>query len=1178
MELTAACGVAALALFVAGFIWAGFNPVQRYLSPLRQFPGPAPLPFLGNLVSIATRDLTAYLSDCRTAYGGVFKIWFGNQPWVCVADPDLIRRVAYRVLSRPFSPTDAIHLLTGEQWEVDCSTLVFMKNGPTWRLARRAFESSIIHPQSLAGHLPAVWRCIRRYTSRLERYAATGEPLKLDTDLADLTLAVVGEAAYGVDFRTTGDSSEQGGCSSTEQQRQQQQQPAGGPCSSGSGSGSGSPGAELVAAVRECFDCLDVNKSTLYAPLKMIWPGLTPLWRWMAEHLPDAAQTRHMRARQKVADVSRQLMAQWQAAKQQQQQQQQGGGGGGGGAEGSGRAQSQAAGGGAEGAEGSVAAFVEVGGGISSSSFLASLLEGRRGAAQEDERLTDLQIVAQCLTFLLAGFETTAATISFTAFCLATHPEAQARLLEELDAHFAAAAAAGNSSHGQDAMPELPYLDAVLRESMRLLPAASALIRKSPEPLDLGGGRVVPGDTFVCLATHAVQHDPAIWPQPEAFRPERFLPDSGGRLGPLGGNSAHAWAPFGMGPRMCVGSKFATMVSKAVLLQIYRRFTFELHAKQVLPLRTRTALTHAPRDGIWVTVKARVGGCRLVLGHVLDGLVCNEEPLLCFKPASAEDVLHACAVAAKHGLKVSPRGSGHHYGGCSLVTGSLLLDLSALSGVQVDAEARTATVGPCVTGRALRAATAPWGLHFPGPHLSDVGLSGFILGGGNGWGVRHWGAAADNVLEFDAVVFGDTPAPEAAAVAAVAAAGTSGNSGSSSSSSSAGTPRLVRVTAESDPELFWGLKGAGSFLAVVTRFRLRLFPVPPQLPLTCAVYPLSALEQVGAFFQRFHASLPTCIEGSLAIVGGGGDDEGGSGSSSSSSSGSGAGGGSGSGSSSDGAGAAAAAAGGRRAAVTPVVIVSCTAFVEAGRPEVQAAYAQLRDFMPESRISIQEGPMPYDAALSILDPGWSWPGLCMYGHGCFVPVHELVAPPAAAAAAAGGGGCSGGGGGGGGGGALAALRQAADTMTSPRSILLVCPSAPSSAPGSGSSSSSSSCSTDGSSSSSSTTATGAAGSSSSSGCSCSGALGFRDTFYTAAYAMWTRTPQGPAADGDAAHAAWVRAAAAGLGPHVAGLYVNEVMHDQPGNSQVRASYEAAAYSRLQALKARADPGGLLRAL
>ena len=74
---------------------------------------------------------------------------------------------------------------------------------------------------------------------------------------------------------------------------------------------------------------------------------------------------------------------------------------------------------------------------------------------------------------------------------------------------------------------------------------------------------------------------------------------------------------------------------------------------------------------------------------------------------------------------------------------------------------------------------------------------------------------------------------------------------------------------------------------------------------------------------------------------------------------------------------------------------------------------QLRGFLPDTRISIQEGPLPYDAALSILDPGWSWPGLCMYGHGCFVPVPALVVQAAAEGEASAG--C---------GGALAALRQA----------------------------------------------------------------------------------------------------------------------------------------------------------
>ncbi|PNH09371.1 Cytochrome P450 3A1 [Tetrabaena socialis] len=115
----------------------------------------------------------------------------------------------------------------------------------------------------------------------------------------------------------------------------------------------------------------------------------------------------------------------------------------------------------------------------------------------------------------------------------------------------------------------------------------------------VGGGA---SGQFVLLATNSSHLDPKHWPQPEAFRPERFLLESGGRTGPA---DPPAFAPFGVGPRMCVGNKQAVIAAKSALVQLYRRFTFSLHARQRLPLRTRTAMTHAPRDGVWVSVHAR---------------------------------------------------------------------------------------------------------------------------------------------------------------------------------------------------------------------------------------------------------------------------------------------------------------------------------------------------------------------------------------------------------------------------------------------------------------------------------------------------------------------------------------------------------------------------------------------
>ncbi|GFR45350.1 hypothetical protein Agub_g6719 [Astrephomene gubernaculifera] len=159
---------------------------------------------------------------------------------------------------------------------------------------------------------------------------------------------------------------------------------------------------------------------------------------------------------------------------------------------------------------------------------------------------------------------------------------------------------------------------------MRLYPAGSFLVREAREDTQLGRGLVAPKGAYLTLATHALHHDPRLWPQPEAFRPERFMAhgaaagggggqeaeeeqggggEGGGGL--LGPRHPAAWAAFGMGARMCVGYKLALMVSKATLASLLRRFVFHLHPQQQLPLRTRTGLTYGPAEGVWLAVSKR---------------------------------------------------------------------------------------------------------------------------------------------------------------------------------------------------------------------------------------------------------------------------------------------------------------------------------------------------------------------------------------------------------------------------------------------------------------------------------------------------------------------------------------------------------------------------------------------
>ncbi|PNW78997.1 hypothetical protein CHLRE_09g397105v5 [Chlamydomonas reinhardtii] len=540
--------------------WLGWYPLRRYA--FRKFPGPFGLPFLGNLPQIAAMDTTAFLTSSAVKYGPVCKVWFGTRPWVLINDPELIRRHSFRWPARPANFASYFHVMTGENRAIDRAGVV-LAEGEAWRRTRRVFEASIIHPASLAAHVPAMLRCLGRFTARLDRHAGSAQPLDVAAALGDLMLAAMGQIAYGVDF-----GCEEGADSSA--------------------SNSSGVAGELVAALRDLFETMRMENATAYLPLQLMFPALEPLWLWAAHHMPDAKQTKAMRARSKVAEVSRLLMEQWQANKA--------------------AAVAAAASGGAGGADGGDRAggFKEVGGGISSSSFMAAMMEGRRGAVED--RLSDIEVIGQGFTFLAAGYETTSAATSLALFLLATHPEAAARLAAEVDAVLGG----GRELTAELLAEKLPYTEAVIKETLRLHPGITFLVREATEDVDLGAGRVVPRGSTLCMATHAVMHDPDIWPEPEAFRPERFLPEGsagGGGSSSLwptaGGNNPHVWAPFGMGTRMCVGHKLAMMASKATLVSLCQRFSFALHPKQPLPLKLKTGLTYGPADGVWMTVTRR---------------------------------------------------------------------------------------------------------------------------------------------------------------------------------------------------------------------------------------------------------------------------------------------------------------------------------------------------------------------------------------------------------------------------------------------------------------------------------------------------------------------------------------------------------------------------------------------
>ncbi|WP_058993864.1 cytochrome P450 [Haloarcula sp. CBA1127] len=172
----------------------------------------------------------------------------------------------------------------------------------------------------------------------------------------------------------------------------------------------------------------------------------------------------------------------------------------------------------------------------------------------------------QLVTFLFAGHETTATTLTYACWLLAGHPGVQDRLRTE--------ATTLDGPLGFDDLSDLPYTEAVVRETLRLYPPVYSLYRQPDNPLVLGGYRIDP-DVTVQLPSVALQRDDRYWDGPAQFRPTRWLDEDRNITDNAPDRPDYAYFPFGGGPRHCIGMRFAMTELKLVLATMCRRVEFE---------------------------------------------------------------------------------------------------------------------------------------------------------------------------------------------------------------------------------------------------------------------------------------------------------------------------------------------------------------------------------------------------------------------------------------------------------------------------------------------------------------------------------------------------------------------------------------------------------------------------
>jgi FAD/FMN-containing dehydrogenase len=207
---------------------------------------------------------------------------------------------------------------------------------------------------------------------------------------------------------------------------------------------------------------------------------------------------------------------------------------------------------------------------------------------------------------------------------------------------------------------------------------------------------------------------------------------------------------------------------------------------------------------------------------VHNGLI-DKHPALIAQCRSADDIAQAVRFARKNSLEIAVRGGGHSVAGRATIEGGLMIDLSLMRRVTVDAERRIAVAEGGATWGDLNEATQAHGLATTGGVVSTTGVGGLTLGGGYGWLQGKYGLSVDNLLSVEIVT---------------------------------AEGRILTASGEQNPDLFWAVRGGGGNFGVVASLRFRLHPVGPTIVGGLVAHPLEKAGEVLRFYRDFTGSLP----------------------------------------------------------------------------------------------------------------------------------------------------------------------------------------------------------------------------------------------------------------------------------------------------------------------------------
>ncbi|XP_014277803.1 probable cytochrome P450 6a14 [Halyomorpha halys] len=206
--------------------------------------------------------------------------------------------------------------------------------------------------------------------------------------------------------------------------------------------------------------------------------------------------------------------------------------------------------------------------------------------------MDDNTMASNAFVFLLAGFETTSTTLSYVLYELSTNPEIQDKVYKEVDNVL-------KKHKGEitwEGLSEMKYVELVITETLRKYPPIVNVARKSVRPYKIPNSDLeLPKDSVVVIPIYSIHHDSKYYPDPEKFEPERFSEENKHRLVNC------TFLPFGDGPRICIGLRFAKMEMKIAIAKLIMRYELKINSRTLTPLQYSAKTNFlVPIGGIWV--------------------------------------------------------------------------------------------------------------------------------------------------------------------------------------------------------------------------------------------------------------------------------------------------------------------------------------------------------------------------------------------------------------------------------------------------------------------------------------------------------------------------------------------------------------------------------------------------